>query len=79
MTRPGVENSKGGFAPLPNPPPRGRLRGQSPRSNRNIGGPVMVREHGAGYSDGRVDLQLVAPGPAGLGGLAVGRPWPRGA
>src|SRR5262249_4002777 len=33
-----LANSKGGFAPLLIPPARTRLRGQSPRSKRNLGG-----------------------------------------
>src|SRR5262249_15687725 len=28
-----LHSSEGGYAPLPNPPPRNRLRGQSPRSS----------------------------------------------
>src|SRR5262249_53165749 len=42
-------NWEGGSAPLPNPPPKNRLRGQSPRSKRNTERSAIGQERHARF------------------------------
>ena len=59
----GVEDSEGGFAPLPNLPPRNPLRRQSRRSNLDhLGQPFLrrARRNGAGRIFGARETACLA-------------------
>src|SRR5262244_351701 len=45
-----LESSEGGSAPLPKPPPKNRLRGQSPRSKRNTERSAIGQERHAQWA-----------------------------
>src|SRR5437870_13579394 len=63
---PALSASEGGFAPLPNPPPRDRLRGQSPRSSGGYSVTPLGTRRGrrrAAPSPPPQPLRPVDPGP----------------